>query len=232
MYSKERPFDRSGFASLDDLDALPWQHIYSKLENYQQRFLDNEDKFRSPSYIWPSAPLQKWSRVWEYPYVAYHVDRWQATNLLTKNLSIVDLGSGVTFFPLWLASEGYQVSAVDNDPIGIRDYPLACSALNVPQENLKFHLSDANNLPFDDNSVDCVFSISVLEHIPKPHSVIDEIFRVLKPNGLFILTIDVSLDGVHEITSGPFLDLQEALVRHFSPVFPDLHHYKTRNLKD
>ena len=41
-------------------------------------------------------------------------------------------------------------------------------------------------LPFADGSYDVVFCCDVLEHLEKPATVIAEISRVLKPNGLFL----------------------------------------------
>jgi SAM-dependent methyltransferase len=41
-------------------------------------------------------------------------------------------------------------------------------------------------IPYDDNTFDIVFSANVMEHIQEPETVFKEIFRVLKPNGLFI----------------------------------------------
>lgn len=45
-------------------------------------------------------------------------------------------------------------------------------------------VSDIGRLPFQDDSVDLVMSVSVLEHVPDPQGVIEEIFRVLRPGGL------------------------------------------------
>ena len=44
------------------------------------------------------------------------------------------------------------------------------------------------NLPFKDNSIDTIFSSQVLEHIPTPHKMINEIYRVLNKKGICILT--------------------------------------------
>lgn len=43
--------------------------------------------------------------------------------------------------------------------------------------------SFAEKLPFKDNSVDCIFSLAVLEHVMRPWDVAKEIERVLKPGG-------------------------------------------------
>ena len=41
-------------------------------------------------------------------------------------------------------------------------------------------------IPYEDNSFDIVFSANVMEHIHEPEVVFKEIFRVVKPNGLFV----------------------------------------------
>jgi SAM-dependent methyltransferase len=48
---------------------------------------------------------------------------------------------------------------------------------------------DGRTLPFTDAAVDCACATEVLEHCPYPHLVLDEIARVLKPAGVFVLTV-------------------------------------------
>ena len=45
-------------------------------------------------------------------------------------------------------------------------------------------ICDAHDLPFEDNTFDCVIVQAVLEHVLEPHRCVDEIHRVLKSNGL------------------------------------------------
>ena len=54
--------------------------------------------------------------------------------------------------------------------------------------------ADICNLPFLDNEYDVIFCNHVLEHIPNDTKAMQELFRVLKPNGMAILQIpqDVS----------------------------------------
>jgi SAM-dependent methyltransferase len=49
-------------------------------------------------------------------------------------------------------------------------------------------VADVHHLPFKDKSVDAVIAESVLEHTQHPASVIDEILRILKPDGLVYIT--------------------------------------------
>lgn len=49
-------------------------------------------------------------------------------------------------------------------------------------------MGDALNIPLDKESIDSVFSSQVLEHVPDPKRMIEEIHRVLKKDGVCIIT--------------------------------------------
>lgn len=48
-------------------------------------------------------------------------------------------------------------------------------------------LSPANKIPCEDNGFDTIFSTQTIEHVEDPQGLICEAFRLLKPNGHFIL---------------------------------------------
>ena len=50
-----------------------------------------------------------------------------------------------------------------------------------------FFTANAEDLPFDDDSFDAIWTITVLEHVPNPEKALREIRRVLKPEGLLFL---------------------------------------------
>lgn len=193
------PFDRSGFAAISDFDSPYWRELFSMLEIDQSEFLAKEGEFRSPDYIWARDPLHTWSRVWEYPYAYHHLKQARSQSQVAPPPRVVDLGSGVTFFPFSIARLGYRVTCVDVDPICAQDIPRAAKMIPNAPGSVDFRLTESGVLPFQDNEVDAVYCISVLEHIPNPAKTVSEIARILKPGGLLILTIDLDLRGDSEI---------------------------------
>lgn len=58
-------------------------------------------------------------------------------------------------------------------------------------------IEDASQLPFPDETFGCVICTEVLEHLPNPLEVLQEIRRVLKPSGALFLTTPL-MYGLHE----------------------------------
>ena len=49
-------------------------------------------------------------------------------------------------------------------------------------------ICDAHDIPFQDETFDCAIAQAVLEHVLDPYRCVLEMHRVLKPNGIFVLT--------------------------------------------
>lgn len=78
----------------------------------------------------------------------------------------------------------------------ITDVDLSSGHLALAQESFRlrglkgtFVHHDAETIPFPDNSFDVVYSNGVIHHTPNTQSVVDEIFRVLKPGGKAIIMV-------------------------------------------
>ncbi|WP_421948251.1 class I SAM-dependent methyltransferase [Phaeodactylibacter xiamenensis] len=65
--------------------------------------------------------------------------------------------------------------------------------LNAGLKNVTYRVEDALNLSFPDNYFDLITSVDVIEHVGKPERMIEEVQRVLKPNGIALITFP-SLD--------------------------------------
>ena len=51
------------------------------------------------------------------------------------------------------------------------------------------YIADGHTLPFDDNTFDIVIAQESLEHFEEPTTAVKEIYRVIKPNGLFYIQV-------------------------------------------
>ena len=49
-------------------------------------------------------------------------------------------------------------------------------------------IADATKIPLKNNSIDNIVCFQLLEHLPNPEKAINEIYRILKPNGICLLT--------------------------------------------
>lgn len=212
---KESIFNRSGLAALSDLQCSEQQAIFSQLEKAQETFLESQPEFLSDDYRWPRGPLHTWSLAWEYPYVYYHLKKQVESLGPERDYRVVDLGSAVTFFPFSIAKLGYRVHCLDVDAAYELDIERAAHAVPHSPGKVDFKLILNGRLPLKDEEVDVVYCISLLEHIPNFEDTIQEVVRVLKTNGQFILTIDMDLGGSMEIGISRYYNLRHCLAEYF-----------------
>jgi len=82
--------------------------------------------------------------------------------------------------------------------IGAGPFKLEENFINVditPYTNVNI-IADATQLPFKNNSVDAIVNIVILEHVPEPEKVVDEMYRVIKKGGV-IYTHVPFMQGFH-----------------------------------
>jgi ubiquinone/menaquinone biosynthesis C-methylase UbiE len=91
----------------------------------------------------------------------------------------VDLGIGTGLFTKILKEKGYKVIGID-----ISDEMLKI-AKNRGFEVIKHDLN--NPLPFNDESFDFVFSMTSIEFLKNPENLVEEVYRILKKDGEFLL---------------------------------------------
>lgn len=214
-------FDRSGLATLSDLESLSWKELTLELEKTQNEFAAKQLLFRSPEYKWPSDALHCWSRVWEYPYVYHHIRRCRKEFSENRLPSILDLGSGVTFFPFSVAKLGCDVICADIDPICERDLTRAAEAIEHSPGKVRSKLVSDYDLPFRSEEIDIVYCVSVLEHVGQFERTVIEVARVLKRRGLFILTVDLGMRGEMQLGIDEHRRLLRTLEDSFSLVYPE-----------
>lgn len=97
---------------------------------------------------------------------------------------VLDIGTGTGLAARFIASKGVQVTGIDVAD-GMIDAARGLSGHLVP--NIRFDVADAEELPFEDSSVDAVISTYGVIFAGDPNRAAAEIERVLKPGGRMVL---------------------------------------------
>ncbi len=108
------------------------------------------------------------------------------TSYINPCSNVLDWGVGNGHFSYFLARAGYSVSGY-----GFTDCPKICDVL-APESYAykKGNLDEPTSLPFASQTFDAVFSVGVLEHVRETGgseiASLKEIYRILKPSGIFL----------------------------------------------
>ncbi len=127
-------------------------------------------------------------RIFGYPYAPRRNEVLLVFKALNakKGEKILDIGCGDGVFTNELAKRGVSITGID---ISKHDLSLAKKRAKKMNLKTKYFLADAAKMPFPDNYFDKVFSICTFEHIKKEADAFSEVSRILKENGLFILSV-------------------------------------------
>jgi SAM-dependent methyltransferase len=85
---------------------------------------------------------------------------------------------------------------------------------------IEYGISGEFVLPFGTEEVDAVTCISVLEHVSDPPRLMREILRILKPGGVLILTMDISLESNQGISAEYLNEICNLLEADCAPAHP------------
>jgi ubiquinone/menaquinone biosynthesis C-methylase UbiE len=115
---------------------------------------------------------------------AYLVERWKGKDYK----SLLDLGCGLGRHSIYMASQGFDVTAVDLSEYGINNLKEWAKKEKL---DIKSCVSNMLSLPFEDNSFDCMIAYNVIYHTDTNGFIatLNEIKRVLKPEGELYITL-------------------------------------------
>lgn len=147
------------------------EKIYDELANhFHTKTVQAYDYKRNASKFYTSTGRANY-RVTQVVRMLYG-SNWKPRNLL-------DVGCAEGSITAALGKEGFNLNEEDIHGCDVRDQSTLVG--------FKFSFYDGKKLPYADNSFDLVIAFMVLHHIENCELIIQEIFRVLRPNGRFIL---------------------------------------------
>ena len=104
-----------------------------------------------------------------------YISQWQG-------LKVLDVGCGGGFSCEFMAKKGTITYGIDSSAKCIK------AAQRHSCENsldINYKIGVAEKLPYQDHTFDVVICVDVLEHVSDYYQVVSEIYRVLKPGGIF-----------------------------------------------
>ena len=138
----------------------------------------------------PSIIEARISNYLDLPYEQRHdalLEKWVKEQIrrIPTGDSIIDLGAGEQKYRKYCAhleytSQDFCQYDGKGDGTGLQMGEWDVSKIDI--------ISDIADVPVDDASFDAVLCTEVFEHIPDPVKALSEIYRILKPGGVLILT--------------------------------------------
>ena len=126
------------------------------------------------------------AEVWKNPApeTFYLLSRWKKQNKRT----FLDLGCGLGRHTVLFAANGFDVSAFDISGNAIERTGNWAKELNL---SIVLKQGDMLNIPFADESMDCVLGMNVISHTDTKGAckIADELKRILKANGECYFTL-------------------------------------------
>jgi ubiquinone/menaquinone biosynthesis C-methylase UbiE len=112
-----------------------------------------------------------------------HLHRYAIAKTYVKNKIVLDIACGEGYGSNLLREEASSVFGVDIDNETIEK-----AKLKYKKDNLLFQQGTTSAIPLEDNSVDVVVSFETIEHHDEHDEMMAEIKRVLKPEGITIIS--------------------------------------------
>lgn len=124
------------------------------------------------------------NKYWEYPWILANLN-------LNKGMSILDVGCGKSPIQFLLADLGCNVYAIDPEE-NVEWHGINRKLAKTFNCDIEYRKEGGEAISYDDNTFDRVCCVSVIEHcnVSLQHKMLAEMIRVLKPNGLCVITVD------------------------------------------
>jgi ubiquinone/menaquinone biosynthesis C-methylase UbiE len=112
-----------------------------------------------------------------------HLHRYAFACEHIKGLDVLDIASGEGYGSEMLSRSARHVYGVDIDKISVFH-----ARSKYQHKNLTFLQGSCTNIPLEDSSVDVVVSFETIEHINDHAKMMNEVKRVLRPEGTLIIS--------------------------------------------
>lgn len=130
-----------------------------------------------------------------YEYWTYeHIHRYYIASLYVKEKTVIDIASGEGYGTYLLSK--YSKKAIGFD---INKKTVDYANMKYKRDNLSYKIGSITKIPIADKSVDIVVSFETIEHINEHDNALKEIRRILKENGILIMSSPEKINYNYEL---------------------------------
>jgi ubiquinone/menaquinone biosynthesis C-methylase UbiE len=148
-----------------------------------------------------------------------HIHRYLFALEFADGKNVLDIASGEGYGSAMMAAKAKKVIGVD-----ISAETINYSRKRYTNNNLEFRVGDCANIPVSDTSIDLVVSFETIEHHDRHAEMMKEIKRILKPEGILIIsspdkmqyTIDTGSTNPFHVKELYQPEFKKLLKKHFS----------------
>ncbi|OBR64338.1 hypothetical protein A7K91_12545 [Paenibacillus oryzae] len=150
-----------------------------------------------------------------------HNHRYHLASSFAKDKRILDIACGEGYGTHFLSQFASEIIGVDVDSQTIKT-----AQGKYLNPNLEYKVDDINKLSFDEGYFDIVVCFETIEHVPDPFTALNNLKRVLKKDGVLIISTpnkavysdEKQFNNPHHIYEFYFTDFQESLEKCFPKI--------------
>lgn len=136
----------------------------------------------------------RFAHIWTYPGIRRLRDSLDQALRDTHDARVLDYGCGRGERSLVALELGANVDGIDISATYIAQAAAAARESNHPEDQFRFVVGDAHDLPYDNGTFDLVIGEGIIHHLDI-EAALDEVHRVLKP-GARALFLEPLLDNL------------------------------------
>ena len=150
-----------------------------------------------------------------------HLTRYRLAERYVNDKEILDMGCGAGYGTHSLSKLARGILGVD-----LSEEAVAYAGSRYQAPNLRYETGDVTALPYEDGSFEAAISFEVIEHLEHPEALVAEAKRLLKDDGVFVVSTpdrqtysnNRSLVNRHHLSEMYPLEFRELLERSFEHV--------------
>jgi len=148
-----------------------------------------------------------------------HLKRYEFARAFVDGKHVLDLACGVGYGTAYLADAAQHAVGVD-----VSWEAIEYAVKHYNRANVSFAQGDALMMPFSSSSFDAVISFETIEHVPDAELYLAEVKRLLKPNGVYIVSTPAAKTytrtpaNPYHVQEWPPAEFEALLRRFFSSV--------------